>query len=128
MAQKKLNGFEDDSDPPQRRIVPIESSDDRLGLTELLRACLDRRRRPEDTGSWKHRLIASLLVRAEDGDIKALQEIWTRLEGKPGTSQRAEPDLPQLSEEVALKILLAAGDDGDDAEDEAGHDDEDPAA
>ena len=107
--------------------VAIEPGDERLGLTELLRAYLDRTGRAGGTGPspWKHRLVIALLEKAEGGDLKALQEIWTRLEGRPGIAQREEPEPLVIDHELALRILRAAGDAApDEAEDAAPDDDE----
>jgi hypothetical protein len=106
----------------------IKPGDECLGLTELLRAYLDRPGEAGEAGSspWKHRLVVALLGKAEAGDLKALQEIWTRLEGRPGIAQREEPEPLVIDHELALRILRAAGDDdhADEAED-AAPDDED---
>jgi len=94
--------------------VRVEPGDEDLGLTELLRECLDR---PVEVGgaeTWKHRLITILLRKAEGGDLKAIQEIWTRLEGKPGLIPPTEPDVPEMNEDLALRILRAAGEDEED--------------
>jgi hypothetical protein len=36
------------------------------------------------------------------------------LEGKPGLAPRTEPDVPEMSEDLALRILRAAGEDEED--------------
>jgi hypothetical protein len=109
--------------------VAIEPGDERLGLTELLRAYLDRPRKAEGAGPepWKHRLVVALLAKAEGGDLKALQEVWTRLEGRPTTAQREEPEPLVIDHELALRILRAAGDDDPDEAEDAAPDDEDAA-
>lgn len=99
--------------------------DERMSLTDLLRAGLDRPAEGEGV-TWKHRLIDGLLRRAAEGDLKAIQEIWTRLEGKPGAAHEAHRELPLFSRALSLRILRAADElddtDGDDAEDEASDD------
>lgn len=121
-TRKTTDGPAGDGSLPQE-LVPVEPGDERLGLTDLLRACLERPAGPGAAASWKHRLIAGLIRRADDGDLKAIQEIWTRLEGRPGASRDAPPELPHLTDDVVLRILRAADDgdetgDGDDARDD----------
>jgi hypothetical protein len=132
MATKTSSDALTENEFVPEQYVAIEPGDEGLGLTELLRASLDRRVPKEEKSKalWKHRLIAGLLRRADGGDLKAMQEIWTRLEGKAGTSPLAEEEPIEMSRELALKLLRTAseceGDGGPgDAEDEAGHDDDD---
>jgi hypothetical protein len=113
MTSKRNDQPRGEQDVATAPAVPVEPGDEELGLTELLRDCLGRPAVPEGAATWKHLLVENLLRRAAEGDLKALQEIWTRLEGKPGASRAEEPDLPEISHEVALRILRAAGDDDD---------------
>jgi hypothetical protein len=75
----------------------------------LLEAYLDQ---VDPSGfTWKERLVDMLVQKAVEGDVRSLQEIWTRLEGKAGSSLYAPP--PPLDDETACLVLKAVCDDDD---------------
>jgi hypothetical protein len=73
--------------------------------------------RPSPDGRiWGARIIEKLLEEAAGGDLKTVQEILLRTEGKPGTSV-SSARVP-VSDEVARKIFAALDDDDDDLPDD----------
>jgi hypothetical protein len=92
-------------------------------LTDVLDVRLDVRE-GDGQGTWKERLVGALLKEAVEGNLRAIQEIWTRLEGKAGAP--ATPDSAPLtvSDEVARAILRAGRKSADDADDDADDDEE----
>lgn len=73
-----------------------------LGLTARLRDDLGRTRndRPEIA---ERSVVGMLLELAVRGNPRGVQEIWTRIEGRPG--DRPEPPPFQIDEETARKLL-----------------------
>jgi hypothetical protein len=88
-----------------------EGRGDGLGPTALLRISLVQGSHGTEA-SWKENLILALLEQAEQGKGRAMQEIWSRVEGRPGAPERSSP--PLIDEATARKILEAVRDDDDD--------------
>jgi hypothetical protein len=87
---------------------------DATTLTGLLQEYLDRPG-PQEGKTWRTVLVEGLLQRAADGDLKAIQEVWSRMDGKPG---EAIQDIPlAIDDALARKVLLAAYDEEDDPPD-----------
>jgi hypothetical protein len=85
-----------------------------ITLTGLLQDYLVR---PSPDGRiWAARIIEKLLEEAAGGDLKTMQEIWLRTEGKPGTG--ASSARVPVSDEVARKIFAALNEDDDDPPDD----------
>jgi hypothetical protein len=82
------------------------------GLTAMLQLYLDESYSRDAT--WRHRLVEVLLEQADQGNLRALQEIWIRLEGKPGAIDPEDAALPDIDAEVASKILEAGRSDDED--------------
>jgi len=70
--------------------------------------------------TWGCLLVDKLLNLAVDGNLRAIQEVWTRLEGKPGAPVTSEAPPFTVSDEVARSLLENDRDDEDDED----HDDE----
>jgi hypothetical protein len=83
---------------------------DATTLTGLLRQFLDRAG-PQEGKTWKTVLVEQLLQRAADGELKAMQEVWTRIDGKPGDEVQDAP--LAIDDELARRVLLAAYDEDD---------------
>jgi hypothetical protein len=87
---------------------------DATTLTGLLQEYLDEPG-PQEGKTWKTALVEGLLRRAVDGDLKAIQEVWSRIDGRPG---EAIQDTPlAIDDALARKVLLAAYDEDDDPPD-----------
>ncbi len=84
---------------------------DATKLTGLLREYLDQVG-PQEGKTWRTLLIEGLLKRAADGELKAIQEVWTRIDGKPGDEVQDAP--LAIDDELARKVLLAAYDEEED--------------
>jgi hypothetical protein len=72
-------------------------------LTALLQAYLDQQNKEGVT--WRHRLVIALLEQVDQGNLRAIQEVWLRLEGKPGASEPATAPSLVIDDELARKIL-----------------------
>ncbi len=104
--------------------VPDKDLDVQLPLTPALREQVGQRKEGTEK-TWGHLLVDKLLELAVDGNLRAIQEVWTRLEGKPGAPATAEAAPITVSEEFA-QILLQNGrndEDNDDHDDEPNEDD-----
>jgi hypothetical protein len=88
-------------------------------LTAILRIVI---RKPSGDGepTWASLVVHRLLVLAAEGNLRAIQEIWTRLEGKAGAPGTPDPAPFQVDEDLVLSILSS----GRDVED-CNHDDDD---
>jgi hypothetical protein len=75
------------------------------GLTDMLQLYLDESYSRDAT--WRHRLVEALLEQADQGNLQALQEIWIRLEGKPGALDAEDAEPPNIDADIASKILEA---------------------
>lgn len=79
--------------------------------------------------TWKERIVQALLDQAVEGNLRAIQEVWNRIEGKPGAAATTDSAPLAVTNEVARKILEAGrGDDDNDHDDDEteaddGHDD-----
>jgi hypothetical protein len=82
------------------------------GLTAMLQLYLDESYSRDAT--WRHRLVEVLLEQADQGNLRAIQEIWIRLEGKPGALDAEDADEPEIDAELAAKILEASRTDDED--------------
>ena len=56
---------------------------------------------------WKERLVEGPAEAGVEGNLRAIQEIWTRLEGKAGAPVAADATPIDVSDEVARGILEA---------------------
>ena len=76
-------------------------------MTDLLRTGLDSATEPRKKSSktWAQQLVENLIRLAIGGDLRANQEIWTRLEGKPGSSDPAARTPVEVDDELAQLIL-----------------------
>jgi hypothetical protein len=72
-------------------------------LTALLQAYLDQQN--EDGVTWRRRLVLALLEQVDQGNLRAIQEVWLRLEGKPGAVEPATAPSLVIDDELARKIL-----------------------
>lgn len=82
-----------------------------------------------DGEPWKSILVKKLLDLAAAGNLRAIQEIWTRVEGKPGAPVTKASAPLEISDEVARRILeigREAGNDIDDDEDDRDDDGTEP--
>ena len=91
----------------------VEGPRDDPRLTAFLKVTLDLREKPGGK-TWRERLVEALLEQAAAGNLRAIQEVWTRLEGKPGAADTADSAPLAVADEVARKILQAGRDDDDD--------------
>jgi len=64
--------------------------------------------------TWRHRLVEVLLDQADQGNVRAIQEIWIRLEGKPGANDTEESKPLDIDPELTAKILEAGRTDDED--------------
>ena len=64
--------------------------------------------------TWRHRLVEVLLDQADQGNVRAIQEIWIRLEGKPGANDAEESKPLDIDPELTTKILEAGRTDDED--------------
>jgi len=108
-------------EPDARSEAPAPGLDEgyreNLPLTTSLESSLDIRENGEGK-TWRERLVEALLKQAVEGNLRAIQEIWTRLEGKPGAAASTDSVPPVLSEEAYQKILQASRGDHDDHDDD----------
>ncbi|MGC8643976.1 MAG: hypothetical protein ACP5XB_29305 [Isosphaeraceae bacterium] len=110
MSGKRIDAVEDADaqagNPPPSVDWETMGLLDGSSLTELLRACIGsvlQGAAPRKT--WGQLLVETLLTKAAGGDMRALLEIWARLEGKPGSAKvRPRPPL-QVPDELARMIL-----------------------
>mgnify|MGYP006933310055 FL=1 len=95
----------------------------RPGLTALLVRYLDLH--GGDSGkTWRHLLVEALLRQAIDGNLRALQEIWLRLEGKAGILDSPSSPSLVIDDELARIILQHGRDASSPRGDDEGGDDE----
>ena len=97
------------SRPRWRRAEGRESD---AGLTTMLQLYLDENYSSDAT--WRHRLVEVLLEQADQGNLRAIQEIWIRLEGKPGAPDGENAEAPNIGPELTAKILEAGCTDDED--------------
>ena len=86
---------------------PAAQDLDGASLSDLVRVGLAsaRRQGTADKRTWGQFLVERLLYLAGTGELRALQEIWTRLEGKPGTNDPAARQPPDIDDDLAEMIL-----------------------
>jgi hypothetical protein len=84
---------------------------DGAGLTILLQRGLADIGPGVET-SWKVELVLALLEQSVQGKGRSMSEIWSRIEGRPGGTEK-EATL-QLDDATARRILEALRDDDDD--------------
>jgi hypothetical protein len=109
-------GGDDDSDPGEgdedgdananansNANANANSNTDVSSLTALLQSYLDQQNK--DGVTWRHRLVLALLEQVDQGNLRAIQEVWLRLEGKPGASEPATAPSLVIDDELARKIL-----------------------
>jgi hypothetical protein len=92
------------------RVPGADGPQEPLGLTARLRGELGR---PEPDGLEirEQSIVGTLLELAVRGNPRAVQEIWSRIEGRPG-DRPASPPIA-IDDATARKILEAALDDDD---------------
>ncbi|MGO9598109.1 MAG: hypothetical protein ACLP7Q_08965 [Isosphaeraceae bacterium] len=91
---------------------PAAGHETDAGLTAMLQLYLDENYSSDAT--WRHRLVEVLLDQADQGNVRAIQEIWIRLEGKPGANDAEESKPPDIDPELTAKILEAGRTDDED--------------
>jgi hypothetical protein len=84
---------------------------DSVGLTVHLRRGLGDSG-PGAEKSWKVHLVFALLEQSVQGKGRSMSEIWSRIEGRPGSIE-TDPPL-QLDDATARRILEALHDHDDD--------------
>ena len=82
-------------------------------LTDLVRACLGSDLKVDEGRSvtWGQFLVEKLINKAATGDLRALQEIWTRVEGKPGVTKVSD-DPPITIDDGLAQLILNYGQEG----------------
>ncbi|WP_165221868.1 hypothetical protein [Aquisphaera insulae] len=118
-----------DGEPPVAP-EPLPTGRGTVGLTKLLHDSLDLPSPDDPTVSGRQKVIRQVLNLAGRGDLKTIQEIWTRLEGKPGPAfEPSEEEPGPLTEDMARRYLELALDGTDDeaqeGDEDAGTHDED---
>jgi hypothetical protein len=88
---------------------------DGVGLTVLLRRGLADRSAGA-TASWNVYLVLALLEQSVQGKGRSMSEVWSRIEGRPGDTEKDAP--LQLDDATARRILEAMRDDDDDPPDD----------
>jgi hypothetical protein len=90
--------------------VSAAASHERLGLTARLRDDLGR---PSPDGPWlgEQAVVDALLELAVRGHPRGVQDVWNRVEGRPG-DRPEEPPL-EIDDEIAKKILAIGRDERD---------------
>ncbi|HKM51793.1 MAG TPA: hypothetical protein VJY33_00195 [Isosphaeraceae bacterium] len=91
---------------------PAPGHETDAGLTAMLQLYLDENYSSDAT--WRHRLVEVLLDQADQGNVRAIQEIWIRLEGKPGANDTEESKPLDIDPELTAKILEAGRTDDED--------------
>jgi hypothetical protein len=99
--------------------TPIEVEWGKIGdvnserLTDLVRACLGSDLKVDEGRSvtWGQFLVEKLINKAATGDLRALQEIWTRVEGKPGVTKVSD-DPPITIDDGLAQLILNYGQEG----------------
>ena len=79
-------------------------------MTALLRSQVDQLG-PDGEKTWGEQIVKTLLEQAVGGNLRAMQEIWSRLEGRAGAGQISPP--LAIDDGIARKILDAVLDDDD---------------
>lgn len=76
-------------------------------LTELVRVALPSLCHNGQPGSktWGQFLVERLLNQAGAGDLRALKEIWIRVDGKPGTHDLMGQPPVEIDDELARLII-----------------------
>jgi hypothetical protein len=88
---------------------------DGVGLTVLLRRRLGDNGPGAET-SWDMYLVLALLEQSVLGKERSMSEVWSRIEGRPGDTEKDTP--LQLDDATARRILEAMRDDDDDPPDD----------
>jgi hypothetical protein len=121
MSGKQKDPADDDGEataPNPPISIDWEAMDhvDCSSLTDMVRACISSSCKAESSQkTWGQFLVESLLTKACGGDLRALQEIWTRLEGRPGLAKsRPRPPI-KIPDELAQMILNYGCDESDSA-------------
>ncbi len=94
-----------ENDRRQQSEVPARGS-----LTFRLRNHLNKR--SSDGVSWQDRLVQGLLEFTDRGSLRAMLEIWTRLDGKPGSADPSSRDAVDIDDKLARQILELGRDQG----------------
>jgi hypothetical protein len=129
MAQPLQKTFETTAYQPEatpelddRSDAPMESSGKSHRDPAPLTNCLGKTLESYEDGhekTWTERIVLALLTRANEGDLRAIQEVWNRIEGKPGSGTATDSAPIDVGHEIARKILEAGRpDDDNDAKDD----------
>jgi hypothetical protein len=93
---------------------PAPEQMDGCSLSELVRIGLASQRTgtgPQKT--WGQFLVETLIKQGADGNLRALQEIWTRLEGRPGGAKARRRRPLEVDDKLAQLILNYGRDETD---------------
>lgn len=77
-------------------------------LRDALMIALNRVDKDHDTGiktKRLHRIADKLSLKAADGDIPAIKEVWDRVEGKATQPIGGVADAPLVFEQIVRKII-----------------------
>jgi hypothetical protein len=92
------------------RDTALEQTDG-VSLTILLRRDLGNSGPGAET-SWNVYLVLALLEQSAQGKGRSMSEVWSRIEGRPGITEKDAP--LQLDDATTRRILEALREDDDD--------------